>query len=451
VLIDIKFRNKKTYFALHEEFIDVVKKYYRSKLDDMDILDDATNHKVSVSEKIVKKSESFLIDTTPKAINENEQTPRYTSLNTPVLSNSKKIIEESFIAMTSGQKCFNCDQDTHGLRDCPEPRNMGKIRRARNEFNRKELRYHDDEDQFVGLVPGSISDDLKQALGLSGNEIPLHVYKMRLYGYPPGWLEDAKVQHSGLALFTGKENEQTDEEKTFKYDVQKIHDFPGFNIQPEGQFVDRHRFYQTPPMLPQQSKDFLIESLGENVVNGYKKRKLKENQGDSTFCDNVEMEIASDDEEVLPLGRTIYPNQEPSPPGEDFDGIPPPPESPESPEDGELLMNSTSELEAKRQQLMDEIASTDLISKNCIDENSVNENRDNSSKDITVGHVATTVFGTPVLDSFSGFEALPDGDNFMVGVSEVINFENLAESTGKYENMRELIKKVRVFQKKQQE
>lgn len=414
----------------------------------MDILDDAANHRVSVSEKIVKKSESFLIDTTP--MSENEQTPRYTSLNTPVLSNSKKTIDDSFIAMSSN-KCFNCDQDTHGLRDCPEPRNMGKIRRARNEFNRKELRYHDDEDnQFSSLVPGALSDELKQALGLSGNEIPLHVYKMRLYGYPGGWLEDAKVQHSGLLLFTGKEKEQTDEEKTSMYDVQKIHDFPGFNVQPEGQFVDRHRLHQVPPMLPQQSKEFLIQSLGENVVNGYKKRKLRENDGESTFCDNVEMEIASDDDEVLPLGKTIYQNQEPSPPGED-DDRPPPPESPEPEptEDGELSSSSSTDLEAKRQRLMDEIASTDQISKNCIDENSENENRDNSSKDdITVGHVATTVFGTPVLDSFSGFEALPDGDNFMVGVSDVINFENLAESTGKYENMRELIKKVRVFQKK---
>lgn len=414
----------------------------------MDILDDAVNHRVSVSEKIVKKSESFLIDATPTAINENEQTPRYTSLNTPVLSNSKMPIDENFIAMTSNtNKCFNCDQN-HNLRDCPEPRNMGKIRRARNEFNRRELRYHDDEDQYGSLVPGAVSDDLKSALGLSGNEIPLHVYKMRLYGYPPGWLEDAKVQNSGLALFTGKEQEDTNEEKVIKYDIQKIHEYPGFNIPPDGQFVDRHRFYQVPPMLHQQSKEFLIQSLGENVVNGYKKRKLREtNEGESTLCENIEMEIESDEEgNMLPLGKTIYQNQEPSPPGED-NQIPESPDSPEPTEEGELSSSSSTELEAKRQRLMEEIASTDQISKNCIDENSENENRDNSSKDITVGHVATTVFGTPVLESFSGFEALPAGDNFMVGVSEVIAFENLAESTGKYENMRELIKKVRVFQK----
>lgn len=415
----------------------------------MDIVDDATNHRVYISEKIVKKSESFLIDATPKATEESEQTPRYTSLNTPVLNNKKQTADDDkFSFPSSSNKCFNCDQN-HNLRDCPEPRNMNKIRRARNDFNRRELRYHDDEDQFSSLVPGALSDDLKQALSISGNEIPLHVYKMRLHGYPPAWLEEAKVQNSGLALFNGRENEESGEAK-IKYDVQKIHDFPGFNVPVDGQFVDRHRFYQVPPMLPQHSKECLIETLGDNIVNGYKKRKLRDsNAGDSTFCGNVEMEIASDDEDMIPLGQTIYLNQEPSPPGHE-DSRPPPPESPEN-EDGELSSGSSSqELEAKRQRLMDELAAPDMISRNCIDENSENENRDNSSKDISIGHVATTVFGTPVLESFSGFEILPGGDNFMVGVSEVIAFENLAESTGKYENMRETIKKVRSFQKKHQ-
>lgn len=422
MLIDIKFRNKKTYFALHEEFIDVVKKYYRSKLDDMDIFDDAANHRLSVTEKIVKKSESFLIDVTPKASNDSEHTPRYTSLNTPVLSNTKNNSDENpFSTYSSANKCFNCE-GTHSLRDCPEPRNMSKIRKARNDFNRRELRYHDDESEFSQLVPGALTDELKQALGLSGNEIPLHVYKMRLYGYPPGWFEDAKVQHSGLTLFTGKENEKSDDETNYKFDVQKIHEYPGFNVPPEGQFVDRHRFYQVPPMLPQHSKEYLIQTLGDNVVNGYKKIKLKEtHEGESTFCGNVEMEIASDDDdEVMPLGKTFYQNQEPSPPGNDDLPLPPP-ESPDEPEDGEInesLLNM-SELEAKRIKLMDELASSERISKTCINENSENENRDNTSKDISIGHVATTVFGTPVLDSFSGFDTLPNGDSFMVGVSEV--------------------------------
>lgn len=453
-MIDIKFLNKKTYFAFHEEFIGVVKKYYRSKIDDMDILDDSAHHRLCISEKIVKKSESFLVDTTPKASEENETTPRYTlSVNTPVLSNLKRPREDETRLSMASNRCFNCDKDTHGLRDCPEPRNMSKIRKARNDFNRRELRYHDDNDES-SLVPGKLSDELKVALGLSGNQIPLHVYKMRLYGYPPGWLEDAKVQHSGLQLFTGNDSKVRDErEKAFKFDVQKIHEFPGFNVPPEGQFVDKFRLLNVPPMMPEHSKDYFIKALGAQVINGYKKRKLNDRNVDSTVCDEVEMEIADDDDdEVIPLGQTCYP--EPPPPGE------------EESEEGEISSDNNSQssqdLERKKLKLLNAIAAEEdpqqsTKSRSCIDpviiENSENENRDNSAKDIDIheGHVEATVFGTPVLPSFSPFEILPAGDNFMEGVSDVIAFENLAESTGKYDNLRELIKKVRTFQKKHQE
>lgn len=52
------------------------------------------------------------------------------------------------------------------------------------------------------------------------------------------------------------------------------------------------------------------------------------------------------------------------------------------------------------------------------------------------------VEGTPLLKSASPFAKLPDGDKWAVGVSDVINFENLPDSTGKYEKMKVLIKKV---------
>lgn len=67
---------------------------------------------------------------------------------------------------------------------------------------------------------------------------------MRSLGYPPGWLEEARQQHSGLSLFddAGKAEVNSDEEGEIicpgdkdKYDIKKIIDFPGFNIlTPEG-------------------------------------------------------------------------------------------------------------------------------------------------------------------------------------------------------------------------
>lgn len=62
-------------------------------------------------------------------------------------------------------------------------------------------RYHIDEEQrFAHLVPGKVSDELRSAMGLKTNQLPRFIYRMRLYGYPPGWLDEAKITHSGITL-----------------------------------------------------------------------------------------------------------------------------------------------------------------------------------------------------------------------------------------------------------
>lgn len=462
----------------------------------MDILDDLSNNRIRVSEKLVKKSDGFLVDNTPSLENlkstSDDATPTYRkSFGRTVLTGE---IEENRKSATSTPKnaCFNCDKATHSLRDCPEPRNMKKVNKARNEFNRKELRYHDDNDNEYGhMIPGQISEELRAALGLTTSQIPLHVYRMRMFGYPPAWIEESKIHHSGLSLFVEKDKRQLQpaeddgemENNNFKYDIQKIYDYPGFNTQAGKSFVDLHRMYNTPPLMPQHSKEALIQSLGDDIVNGYKKTKLRRLEsvvditGDDyerTSLTVADMDIEDVNGDVtLPLGVTVV------------TGPPLPPDSnkpPEPMEDGELSNDSRcespneNELKEKRQALLAEIAESSVFFdtssinssvnvtavgapinhsqlEETIIENSENENRDNCAKDIALvetneraGHVDTTIFGCPVLPSFSPFNILPAGENFQVGVSDVINFENLAESTGKYEKMKELIKKVRVFQ-----
>lgn len=63
-------------------------------------------------------------------------------------------------------------------------------------------RYHvEDEQKYGHLIPGRISSQLRYALGLKRNELPLHIYQMRKLGYPPGWLEEARISHSGISMF----------------------------------------------------------------------------------------------------------------------------------------------------------------------------------------------------------------------------------------------------------
>lgn len=61
----------------------------------------------------------------------------------------------------------------------------------------------------------------------------------------------------------------------------------------------------------------------------------------------------------------------------------------------------------------------------------------------SVNCVKTSSFGTPILKSSSPYSKLPDPDNFTKDVSPVINFENLPNSTGKYEQMTGVLRKVR--------
>lgn len=137
--------------------------------------------------------------------------------------------------------CFNCDGD-HNLKDCPLPRNAKKISRSRNAMNSKSTsRYHLTVDnKYAKFKPGRLSDDLKKALGLSRRSLPLHIYRMRVCGYPIAWLKEAEVSKSGLEMI---HTEQCAEQKgsnanAVVYDLDKIVEYPGFNIRCGDDFVD---------------------------------------------------------------------------------------------------------------------------------------------------------------------------------------------------------------------
>lgn len=97
-----------------------------------------------------------------------------------------------------------------------------------------------EEDQkYSHLTPGNISDGLREALGLRKNQLPPFIYHMRLLGYPPGWLEEAKFVHSNLAMFDSEGNDvRSVTKKTPGLDPEKIVDYPGFNVPTEKNMKD---------------------------------------------------------------------------------------------------------------------------------------------------------------------------------------------------------------------
>ena len=102
----------------------------------------------------------------------------------------------------SSNSCFNCLGD-HMLPDCPKPRDPKAIAANRRMFTKnsqQSTRYHLDENQrLCHIRPGSEpSKKLREALGLRHNQLPSYVYRLRELGYPPGWLREAQIMHSGM-------------------------------------------------------------------------------------------------------------------------------------------------------------------------------------------------------------------------------------------------------------
>ena len=60
-----------------------------------------------------------------------------------------------------------------------------------------------------------------------------------------------------------------------------------------------------------------------------------------------------------------------------------------------------------------------------------------------LGKVKSVDLGTPVVQSASPYSRLPNPEKFSRDVCDIINFENLPDSTGKYEKMNDLLRKVR--------
>lgn len=92
-------------------------------------------------------------------------------------------------------------------------------------------RYHLDEEQKYGhFSPGKISEKLKKALNIGENELPSYIYHMRRLGYPPGWLENAKITSSNIKLFDFHGSSISNNQFEEFIDQEKIVEYPGFNM-----------------------------------------------------------------------------------------------------------------------------------------------------------------------------------------------------------------------------
>ena len=112
---------------------------------------------IKVHDKLVQKSDMFKVDLTPTPSQENSysnrnSTPTYRKTFSKVLLSgeeaqlSEKSKDSALLMCRPKAICFNCGKDNHQIRDCPEKKDMRKIKLAREEFGKKNERYHEEID-----------------------------------------------------------------------------------------------------------------------------------------------------------------------------------------------------------------------------------------------------------------------------------------------------------------
>ncbi|KYO39718.1 zinc finger CCHC domain-containing protein 8 isoform C [Alligator mississippiensis] len=249
--------------------------------------------------------------------------------------------------------CFNCGSEDHQMKDCPQPRNNARISEKRKEFMEAcgeasnqnfQQRYHAEEveERFGKFKPGVISEELQEALGVTDKSLPPFIYRMRQLGYPPGWLKEAELEGSGLALYDGKDGETEEEEgsypqKRVTYDVTKLINYPGFNMSTPSGIPDEWRIFGSIPMQQSQQKDVFASYLS-NVhapspksnnkrpaiqTSPHNSKKLREDN--SVVASAADMDVDSDlDMSQSSQAYDSFQFQPPLPPGSPSISTPPP-------------------------------------------------------------------------------------------------------------------------------
>lgn len=212
-LVRLVFRNRSIFDECHT----LIGKCVRDALFEMkkaiNVIVDKAENSINIYEISTDENDEnqFMVDTLPTECANEAEIPDYLSGDIGVLDNVAESVKDADAEDEAKQRggagnCWNCGGD-HTIKDCKEKRDPVAIAARRQQFAQKTKveRYHlEAEQKYSHLVPGKISGNLRDALGLRRHELPLYIYKMRLYGYPEGWLEDAKINHSGLTMINSE-------------------------------------------------------------------------------------------------------------------------------------------------------------------------------------------------------------------------------------------------------
>ncbi|KAM7540424.1 hypothetical protein Aperf_G00000035196 [Anoplocephala perfoliata] len=120
-----------------------------------------------------------------------------------------------------------------------------------------------EKNRFQQSFRRSHRPELRKALGLSRHDIPLHIYRMRSMGYPPGWLRKAKVEQ--LPSFDQESDLSHNREVAYNEDA--LIAFPGFNVY-SSKLLEKCREFNCPRIQTADLLENFIASLKKTSKTG---------------------------------------------------------------------------------------------------------------------------------------------------------------------------------------
>lgn len=271
-------------------------------------------------------------------------------------------------------------------------------------------RYYDEEE--AEITPGKISQELKNALNIADNDVPIWIYRMRALGYPPGWLSKAIVDTSDIfdtddvPKDGSSKKRKLASEDNVQYDHSKLIEYPGFNMPLPAGANDYHYYHNMPPMLPHQQLDYAKKTMSAfkpAPIPSKRYRTSSPNPDDSLDSNNTSSVKDDGDKSSVSFEGQDTPAS-------------PDPEKTNDREDNSDKLDKTSASELLAQELVDR-----------------------STSSIT-GEIKLVSKGSPMPKPSMRVPL----ERFSEGVvGELLYHENLPNSTGQFDNIRGLLNTMR--------
>ncbi|KAK4289549.1 hypothetical protein Pmani_037489 [Petrolisthes manimaculis] len=303
--------------------------------------------------------------------------------------------------------------------------NNGYNKKRKNSRNERPRYYEPSDKKYNHYRPGHMSYGLRQGLGLRHDELPLFVYRMRVYGYPPGWLREAEVPLEKIKVFDDRDEKEGEiestvspmdleegeiEPSTVRYYPHRIISYPGFND-------------PLPPGVTEcgsKEEGEISDDYSQNSINDLELKRerlllliqMQETSEEETSDKNDPNSETMSCQQNLEENKTLQDK-----------------ELSNETKTSDYNIESRSHHRTQTQQVqLEETGTPDY---------NIKSRRHHRTQTLQVH------YGTFIPESNTPYISLPDAEKWSVNISDYLSFENLPDALGTWNKIKGVMRKVK--------